>query len=86
MVEPDDWRLTGQERYLAGAVLHWSEWRRLRPDWDHDHCSFCWAKFMEESLPEVLLAGYTTADGHHWICPACFEDFRERFAWRLAGA
>ena len=85
MTETDDGRLAGQERFLTGAVLHWSEWHKPRPEWDHDHCAFCWAKFMEESLPEVLHAGYTTGDSYHWVCPKCFEDFRVQFGWRLVG-
>ena len=85
MAEADDWRLAGQERFLAGAALHWSEWHRPRPDWDHDHCAFCWAKFKEEPEPEVLHAGYTTEDGYYWVCPACFREFRERFGWKEVG-
>ena len=85
MAEADDWRLTGQERYLAGAVLGWADWHPPRPDWDHDHCEFCWAKFAGPEQHDVLHAGYTTADRHRWVCPQCFEDFRERFGWRAAG-
>jgi hypothetical protein len=40
--------------------------------------------------PSVLTEGYTTlapheqrAD-HHWICKPCFDDFAERFQWRIA--
>jgi hypothetical protein len=78
-----DWRLQGQERYLQDAVLHWAKWTRPRPDSDHDHCEFCWAKFMEEDLPDVLHDGYTTADRCRWICESCFNDFMRRFAWRV---
>lgn len=43
---------------------------------------------MDDDLPEVLRAGYTTLDSYYWICDGCFEDFRERFEWRVevAGA
>jgi hypothetical protein len=51
------------------------------PDWDHDHCSFCWTTFTEERDPDTLQVGYATADRFHWVCPACYEDFRERFGW-----
>lgn len=67
--------------------------------WDHDHCDFCWAKFMatdyppeqrewREQHPEILTAGYTPAGSEPgrtclWICPQCFEDFRERFDWTV---
>jgi hypothetical protein len=42
-------------------------------DWDHDHCEFCWAKFMAADFPpeqrewreqhrDILTAGYTLAE------------------------
>ena len=82
--EPDDWRLTGQERYLRGATLVRKRWVAPRPEWDHDHCAFCWAKF-----PHEVEEGYTTTEAHpsgagyHWICEPCFGDFAERFGWRV---
>jgi hypothetical protein len=79
----DDWRLTNQDLYLAGATLYWKQWARPGEEWDHDHCAFCWAKFMEEDRPGVLHEGYVTADGRHWICRGCFDDFRERFGWKV---
>jgi hypothetical protein len=79
MVEKDDWRLQGQERYLKGATLYWRKYRRppWNPDWDHDHCEFCGAKFMEEDYPDVLHEGYATSDEYRWVCKPCFEDFAE---------
>ncbi len=83
MPDNADWRVGGQERYLTGATLRWQEYRAPRADWDHDHCAFCWAKFMEGSAPNVQHAGYTTADTKHWICKQCFMDLRERFKWKV---
>ena len=85
MTEHSDWRLQGQEKYLRGQKL---ARRAYRPypddlDWDHDHCEFCWAKFMVEDYPDVLHEGYCTLDEYRWICPTCFADFRERFGWEL---
>jgi hypothetical protein len=43
-------------------------------------------KYLEqphESDPEIQLEGYVTEDNAHWICKACFEDFRDRFAWTV---
>jgi len=41
--------------------------------------------------PTVLTEGYAALgtgpnreDDCHWICTACFEDFRTRFGWRVA--
>jgi len=74
-----DWRLQGQEEYLAGAVLTKKAYQAPRPDWDHDHCSFCWTKFSE--MPDDLRIGYATQDDYYWVCERCFIDFRERFQW-----
>jgi hypothetical protein len=32
------------------------------------------------------LEGYTTADDYYWVCSSCFDDFRERFAWKVTTA
>jgi hypothetical protein len=77
-----DWRLNGQERFLQGVVLFFGVYRPYKPEWDHDHCEFCSAKF---SLSEAgaLKEGFSTADGYRWICQSCFADFNEQFQWRL---
>jgi hypothetical protein len=70
--------------------------------WDHDHCDFCWAKFMAADYPpeqrewrsrhpEILTAGYTPAGNNQgplrvWICRECVEDFRGRFKWTVEGS
>lgn len=72
-----DWRLQGQERYLADADLTWRLSRRYEknPKWDHDHCEFCWATFAVEDLPDVLHAGYSTPDEYRWICKTALRIF-----------
>jgi hypothetical protein len=82
MTDKDDWRLQGQEEYLKGVTLYWRAYTRHSEGWDHDHCAFCWTKFMVEGHPDVLHEGYTTEEGYHWICKKCFEDFRNMFAWK----
>jgi hypothetical protein len=77
-----DWRLTGQEQFLAGATLVRRAWRESRPGWDHDHCEFCWEKFSDIPTIEAIREGWTTADEYHWICDGCFHDFNDRFNWR----
>ena len=39
---------------------------------------------MEEGYPDVLHEGFNTLDGYHWVCPTCFDDFREKFSWKLS--
>ena len=86
MVDQTDWRLLGQEKYLKGITLQWKVYKQHSPDWDHDHCDFCWAKFMDRDLPEVLHEGYVTLDNDRWICRKCYEDFREMFDWKIKTA
>lgn len=81
MVEINDWRLQGQEKYLAGKKLMKVRYFRWSKTWDHDHCDFCWATFSEYEID--LHEGYVTEDKHTWICPECYKDFKEMFDWVL---
>lgn len=83
MVDENDWRLTGQEKYLKGVTLYWKQYTRRSESWEHDHCEFCWAKFMVEDYPDVLHEGYTTEDEYRWICKQCFEDFMDIFGLKI---
>ena len=83
MREPTDWRLTNQERYLKGATLIWHPYAPANSGNDHDHCEFCWAKFMIDDQPELLHEGYSTPDGSRWICKMCFDDFVDMFGWHV---
>lgn len=78
MIEKDDWRLQGQD-FLFGKTLYFRNWIAPSSKWDHDHCAFCWDKFSE--LPETLHEGYATDDNYHWICPKCYDDFKDMFEW-----
>ena len=84
------WRLTNQEQYLKGATLRMSRFkvRSGQPDWDHEHCEFCWVKIVEEKRKDdgddLLVEAYATEDGYRWVCPKCFSDFREMFQWKVA--
>jgi hypothetical protein len=51
----DDWRLHGQEKYLSGVPLTLKKYTKWSETWDHDHCEFCMAKFMEEPGADILL-------------------------------
>jgi len=85
MVEKNDWRLTNQEDYLAGVTLVRRSYRQnaKNPEWDHDHCEFCFEKFSLDSSIDELREGYATLDDYRWICPSCFEDFKEMFKWNV---
>jgi rubrerythrin len=86
-----DWRLTNQEKYLKSVSLSLRKFqvRAAQPEWDHEHCEFCWAKVVEKKNAEdteFLTEAYATEDGARWICPQCFADFREQFGWILRDA
>jgi len=86
MIEKDDWRLNNQEKYLVGVILVRRLYRQnpYNPEWDHDHCEFCWAKFsLDNRIEDALRSGYATTDDYHWICQTCFEDFKEMFKWKV---
>jgi len=85
MRSDNDWRLQGQEKYLKGIKLVRRKYRQYakNPDWDHDHCSFCWVEFCLKENCDSLKEGYATLDDYHWICPTCFEDFKDLFNWEV---
>ena len=79
----EDWRITGQENYLDGAVLEFRSYSPPNSNWDHDHCAFCWSKFCDSNELGCLREGYVTDDGKFWVCINCFNDFRDRFRFSL---
>jgi hypothetical protein len=85
MTNKEDWRLTNQENYLKGVTLVRRSYRQYakNPNWDHDHCDFCWAEFCFKQCEGALQEGYATLDDYHWICPTCFEDFKDMFEWKI---
>ena len=80
----DDWRLTNQMQYLHRASLQWRTYANANPANDHDHCEFCFAKFMTSPENHGLCEGYATADAYRWICKPCYDDFRTLFDWQLS--
>ncbi len=84
MADKSDWRLHGQERYLQGITLVHRKYRNdpTNLPWRHEHCEFCWAKFMEEDFPDVLHVGYAVGE-YIWVCEDCFHDFKGMFAWKV---
>ncbi len=59
-----------------------------RENWDHDHCVFCTAEISDRAIDEhtEYNAAWATEDNYHWICPRCFDDFREQFDLKVATA
>lgn len=73
-----DWRLVNQEKYLMKAHFVYTTFEP-RGVHDHVHCAFCWEKIGVDGIRE----GYCTDDGWHWVCPQCFQDFKDQFQWVL---
>jgi hypothetical protein len=95
MIDRNDWRLQNQQDWLTGAALTHGRFQQTSEDFDHAHCEFCWAKFMDPEYrtvrgymtpDDVLTEGYHTPGGIRWICNRCFEDFRDMFSWRIVNA
>lgn len=84
MPDKDDWRRQGQEAYLLGLRFQRKPYTKYRDDWDHDHCEFCGQKLAEYKADDVLNEGYATEDNYRWLCPECFDDFKEEFGWELS--
>ncbi len=52
----DDWRLTDQDTYLQGATLVWKPYRASSGASEHEHCVFCWAKFVDPIFSDAHAA------------------------------
>jgi hypothetical protein len=75
--------------YLVGSVFTRKPYRKPSDNWDHDHCQVCWRTIAESVGEDVNHAGYAStatekwrAD-YHWICPECFEQYREHMRWAV---
>jgi hypothetical protein len=49
MPAPDDWRRMGQEAYLLSATLTWKRYQALSPEWEREHCEFCFRSSWTQS-------------------------------------
>lgn len=82
----DNWRLDNV-RHLDCVRFRLAVYRLVSPTWDHDHCTACWAKFMETGGPEIETEGYVPADSEdprtssEWICRTCFDDLKVYMNW-----
>jgi lipopolysaccharide biosynthesis regulator YciM len=39
--------------------------------------------FVGKKFPEECDKGYATEDKYYWVCPSCFEDFKDMFNWKI---
>ena len=80
----DDWRLTGQEKYMKKAHLkkvspnNYALEKEQASNW-HEHCEFC-MKTIDINTKNDCFA---TLDEYRWVCQECFDDFKDSFEWEL---
>ena len=73
-----DWRLLDQDEYLMNKefikvdVISYKN-KILKQGLFHEHCEFCFDKI--ENIDQV----FCTKDFYNWVCPICFNDFKEKF-------
>jgi hypothetical protein len=88
MVPENDWRLLNA-KLLIGQKFRRKHYIKRRPDWDHEHCSGCWATIAEFEGPEILHEGYAVTEAYekgadyNWICASCFEALKEQLEWSV---
>ncbi len=97
--DDSDMRWNAHDEYLTGAEFCLQSFGAVGMH-EHEHCEFCWTKFMDpnfsdghrafiETNPDVLTRGYASTESwspgihKYWVCPTCFEDFRQRLGLRL---
>ena len=92
----DDWRRTSPGA-PAGTHFRWREYFAPKPEWDHDHCLFCWAKFvpcseegkdwLAQDQHTIYFEGYATVEasgsGYEWVCWPCFDDFVDEYQFAV---
>jgi hypothetical protein len=62
MSSAEEWKqhkLKSLER-LRSLTFTFADYTPPNPEWDHDHCEGCWAKFALFDAPEILHSGYFT--------------------------
>lgn len=84
-ISNNDYRLTSVRAWMEGKTWHHSQYIQPRPEWDHDHCIFCWQRLAEPTagFSDAQFDGYTDDEDYHWMCNKCFGDLFEHLKERL---
>jgi len=77
----NDWRLTGQEEYLYNVELKKIDVQKIKRKNDswHEHCEFCMKIISNKNSEDA----YSTINEYRWICKKCFNDFNDKFNWKV---
>ena len=73
----------GEVSYYSDCVWSFKTWTITREGWDHDHCEFCLIKITDLDISDSLKEGWTNQDEGLWICESCFEDFKDKYQWKV---
>lgn len=68
------------QSFLVGKRLFSREFKQSKTS-DHEHCNMCGAKFSENS--NDLHYGFSTEDQIGWVCPECFEYYKNEYKWTI---
>jgi len=72
--------VNGAEKYVEEVHKgqEYLDGNKVRLLW-HEHCEFCWHKIMADNVEEC----FCTPDYCHWICKECYDDFKDKFDWKV---
>jgi|SRR3954451_18183063 hypothetical protein len=88
-ISDDDYRLKSDSGILTGLTWHHSPYKQPSPEWDHDHCEFCFRRLAEPAagFSDAQFEGFADEDELHWICNECFGELfhhvKDRDQWKL---
>jgi hypothetical protein len=80
------WRIDNAKQ-LKGLQLQPQRYAKWSENWDHDHCTACWAKFAEFEGADIQHEGYATCEDYpkgaryEWVCKSCFDDLKVEMQW-----
>lgn len=84
-----DWRLLNYEGYnsaLDGKEFEFKKFKSLQSN-DHDHCILCWQMISDDNCNEGEGEGYYCYNEQtkqsNWICKNCFNEFHQKFGWKV---
>jgi hypothetical protein len=52
----DDWRRMHEEQFLTGLAFAWRRYQAFSGNWEHEHCEFCFKKFLDASYADWMRA------------------------------
>jgi hypothetical protein len=78
----DEW-LANAVANLRSKNFRWSRYTQPSPEWDHDHCEFCFQRFAEPraNYNDSVEFGFTTPDRFNWVCRECVDKYKDQFGW-----